>query len=86
MKKLIVLFLIILLSSLSFAYIWENVGPSNLQVNNFNTVFYNILVEILCSSDGILINEGGNWIEYTYGFLPAWSAVGLDPNNILVLL
>ena len=86
MKKIIILFLIIFLSSLSFAYMWENVGPSDLQVNNFNTVFYNILVEILCSSDGILINEGGIWVEYSYGSFPAWSAVGLDPNNILVLM
>ena len=85
MKKLIILFLVIFLSSLSFAYMWENIGPSDLQVNNFNTVFYNILVEILCSSDGIHINEGGNWVEYTCVSLPAWSAVGLDPNNILVL-
>ena len=85
MKKMIVLFIIIFLSSLSFAYVWENVGPSDLQVNNFNTVFYNILVEILCSCDGIHINEGGTWVEYPYSGLPAWSAVGLDPNNILVL-
>ncbi|MCD4796593.1 MAG: gliding motility-associated C-terminal domain-containing protein [Candidatus Cloacimonetes bacterium] len=86
MKKMIILFLIIYLSSFSFAYMWENVGPSDLQVNNFNTVFYNILVEILCSSDGILINEEGNWVEYPYSGLPAWKAIGLDPNNILVLL
>ena len=86
MKKFIILFLVIFLSSLSLTYMWENVGPSDLQVNYFNTVFYNILVEILCSSDGILINEGGTWVEYPYGFLPAWSAVGLDPNNILVLI
>jgi hypothetical protein len=86
MKKMIILFLLIFLSSLSFAYMWESIGPSNLQVNNFNTVFYNILVEILCSSNGILINEGGNWVEYPYSGLPAWSTVGLDPNNILVLL
>ncbi len=85
MKKLIILFLVIFLSSLSFAYMWENIGPSDLQVNNFNTVFYNILVEILCSSNGIHINEGSNWIEYTCVSLPAWSAIGLDPNNILVL-
>ncbi|MCK4311889.1 MAG: T9SS type A sorting domain-containing protein [Candidatus Cloacimonetes bacterium] len=86
MKKLIILFLVIFLSSLSFAYMWESIGPSDLQINNFNTVFYNILVEILCSSDGILINEGGNWVEYTYSGLPAWKAIGLDPNNILVLI
>ncbi len=86
MKKMIILFLIIFLSSFSFAYMWENVGPSDLQVNNFNTVFYNIPVEILCSSNGILINEGGNWVEFPYSGLPAWSTVGLDPNNILVLL
>ncbi|MCD4731577.1 MAG: T9SS type A sorting domain-containing protein, partial [Bacteroidales bacterium] len=64
----------------------DSVGPSDAHVNNFNTVYYNVLIEILCTSDGFLINEGGNWIEYTYGGLPAWSAVGLDPNNILVLL
>ena len=86
MKKIIIIFLVIFLSSFSFAYMWENVGPSNLQVNSFNTVYYNILVEILCSSDGILINEGGNWVEYSCGFLPAWNAIGLDPDNILVLL
>lgn len=86
MKKLFALFSAILVSICASAYEWNSIGPSNVQVNNFNTVFYNVSIEILCTSDAILINEGDNWIEYTYGGLPAWSAVGLDPNNILVLL
>lgn len=86
MKKFIVLISTLLISTIMSAYEWDSIGPTNVQVNNFNTVFYNISFEILCTSNGIVINEGGNWIEYTYGGLPAWSAVGLDPNNILVLL
>ena len=86
MKNLIILISALLVSAFTFAYEWESIGPSNIQVNNFNTVFYNVSIEILCTSDGILINEGDDWIEYTYGGLPAWSAAGLDPNNILVLL
>lgn len=86
MKNLFVLISALLVSTFAFAYEWDRIGPSNIQVNSFNTVFYNISLEILCTSDGFLINEGDNWIEYTYGALPAWNAVGLDPNNILVLL
>lgn len=86
MKKLVLIILTLLTSTFSFAYEWDSIGPSNVQVNNFNNVFYNVSLEILCTSDGILIHEGDNWTEYTYGGLPAWSAVGLDPNNILVLL
>ena len=86
MKNLFVLISALLVSTFAFAYEWDRIGPSDIQVNSFNTVFYNISLEILCTSDGFLINEGDNWIEYTYGALPAWNAVGLDPNNILVLL
>lgn len=86
MKKLIVITTVMFVSTFLFAYEWDRIGPDNIMVNNFNTVFYNISLEILCASDGIYINEGGTWIEYTYGGLPAWSAVGLDPNNILVLM
>lgn len=86
MKKLFVIILALLVSSFASAYEWDGIGPSNVQVNNFNTVFYDVPIEILCTSNGILINEGGNWIEYIHVGLPAWSAVGLDSNNILVLL
>ena len=86
MKKLLILIFVLFVSVFAYAYDWESVGPSDLQVNNFNTVFYNMPIEILCVSDGILINEGGNWVEYPYYGLPAWSAVGLDPNNILVFI
>jgi hypothetical protein len=87
MKKISIAILALLVSIFSYAYEWDSIGPSDVQVNNFNTVYYNILTEILCTSDGILINYGDdNWVEYTYSGLSAWSAVGLDPNNILVLL
>ena len=86
MKKISIIILALLVSTFSCAYEWDSIGPADVQVNNFNTVYYNILIEILCTSEGILINEGDQWVEYNYGGLPAWSAVGLDPNNILVLL
>jgi len=86
MKNLFILISALFVSAFVSAYEWDNIGPSDIQVNSFNTVFYNVSLEILCTSDGFLINEGDNWIEYTYGALPAWNAVGLDPNNILVLL
>ena len=86
MKKLIVLISAMLVSVFLFAYEWDRIGPANLHVNNFNVISYNLPVEILCTSNGILIHEGDDWNEYTYSELPAWNAVGLDPNNILVLL
>ena len=85
MNKLFVLISALLVSTFVSAYEWDSIGPSNVQVNSFNTVFYNVSLEILCTSDGILINEGDNWIEYTHVGLPALNLVGLDPNNILVL-
>lgn len=86
MKKLLIITAALLVSTFLFAYEWDSIGPSDVQVNNFNTVYYNVLIEILCTSDGIIINDGDQWVEYTYSGLPAWSAVGLDSNNILVLL
>jgi len=86
MKKCIVCISTLLLSTVVFAYEWDSIGPSDVHVNNFNTVFYNISIEILSTANGIMINEGGNWIEYSFGGLPARGVVGLDPNHILVLL
>jgi type IX secretion system substrate protein len=76
----------ILFTVSAYAYEWDSIGPTNLHVNNFSTIFYNVSIEVLCTSTGIVINEGNNWVEYSYGDLPAWDVVGLDPNNILVLL
>lgn len=86
MKKLSVFLLALLMNTYSIAYDWYALGPSDVEVNNFNTVFYNLLVEIICTSNGIMINEGESWTEYSYGDLPVWSAVELDPENILVLM
>jgi len=86
MKNLFVLISALFISTFVSAYEWDSIGPSDIQINSFNTVYYNVLIEILCTSDGILIHEGDSWTEYTHVGLPAWNVVGLDPNNILVLL
>ncbi|MEE4259857.1 MAG: T9SS type A sorting domain-containing protein [Bacteroidales bacterium] len=86
MKKIFILNSAMLLSTFLFAYEWDRIGPANLHVNNFNVISYNLPVEILCTSNGILIHEGDDWNEYTYSELPAWNAVVFDPNNVLVIL
>jgi hypothetical protein len=86
MKKLIVLTSAMLVSVFLFAYDWDRIGPANIHVNSYDVVLYNIAIEIFCTDNGILIHEGDEWNEYATGGLPALNAVGLDPNNILVLL
>ena len=85
MKKLSILVLALLISTLVFAFEWDSIGPNNVYVNNFNVVSYNIDIEILCTTDGIIIHEGDAWNSYSNVQLPALTVVGLDPDNLLVL-
>ena len=82
----IILISFLLLSSYAMGYQWDSIGPGEVKVYNFCVVNYNLPIEILCTDAGIMIHEGNDWTEYTYGGLPAWDAHGLDPNNILVLM
>lgn len=86
MKKFFIIIWAILISIFCNAYEWDSIGPANVYVNNFNVAQYNIAIEILCTSDGILIHEGNAWNSYNNAQLPALTAVGLDPDNLLVLL
>ena len=69
------------------AYQWDSIGPTNVQVYNFNTAYCGgNVVQVLCTNEGIIISENGNWNSYvTYDF-PAWGAVGLDDNTLLLIL
>lgn len=81
--KAILIILVIFLPSLSQAYIWDAIGPENVESN-----FYCCLFEIICTSSGILRYEEDNWVEYSYGGLPVWEAYPLVPgyNDLLVVM
>ncbi len=86
MKKSIAILIILLISTLSRAYIWEGFGPAGIDVNNVYISETNPFAEIICASNGLYLFDGENWNLYSSGTLPVWSAFALDENHLLVIL
>ncbi len=86
MKKSTIWISLLLISINAFSYEWDSIGPTSITVNNFHVISYNIDIEIICANEGLYINEGNEWNQYSNSELPAIAAVGLDPNNLLVLM
>ena len=82
MKKIVFL-LLILFPTVSFATDWSSIGPANLDVLNYYT---GVGGEILCTTKGMLVQEGNDWVEYSVGNLPVLNVIDLDQNNLLVLM
>ncbi len=81
-KILICVSIILLFKSLSFANSWNSIGPSDINVNNYYSSPY---YEVLCTSNGILINEGGDWNGYSNN-LPVWIVTDLDATTLLMIM
>lgn len=54
------------------AYIWSEIGPTGIETYNFSLFGGGIAFEVICEENGILVNEGVEWIEYSYNGLPVW--------------
>jgi len=72
-KKLLIAFVITLvIPVICLAYFWSEIGFGDIETYNFYVFGGGIAYEIICEENGILVNEGGDWIEYSYGNLPVW--------------
>ena len=86
--KRIILITLMIIPILCNAYIWESIGPSDITANNFYVCDTGIIWEIICTSNGILINNDGIWEEYNYSYLPVWDVhyVTLATGDLLVVM
>ena len=68
----VIISLFLILPTLSRAYDWESIGPVDIEANNFYVWGGGIVYEIICTSDGMLVNINTTWEEFNYGYLPIW--------------
>ena len=86
MKKLFVYLLLIYLPVFSQTGDWTSIGPTDVKVNDYANLFESQYFEVLCTDNGIVLLDGYNWYEFTYGGMPCNEAVQLDSNNILIAM
>jgi len=61
---------------------WIPIGPDTVQVNGCMSY----QKDILLVSDGIMVNEYGNWNKYSYGNLPVWDVIGFSKDTLLLVI
>ncbi|MCP4713292.1 MAG: hypothetical protein GY869_32075, partial [Planctomycetes bacterium] len=83
MKKLSITIAILLIPIFCHAYTWESIGPTDVNVNEYYT---GPGVEVLCTSDGMLVRNLDDWDEYSNGNLPIWDVMEFDNESILVIM
>jgi len=87
MKKLILLFISVLLSSVVFSYTWNSVGPEGI---NASRLCFNIGLPywVICVEDGMYLYnyDTHESAYYTYNGLPVTGAAYLDANHIIVVM
>lgn len=71
-SKYLTILLLLILPIFSLAYVWEGIGPDSIEANNFYVWGGGVFYEIICTSDGMLVNINANWEEFNYGYLPIW--------------
>ncbi|MDP8321892.1 MAG: FlgD immunoglobulin-like domain containing protein [Candidatus Stygibacter australis] len=72
-KKFLIAFVITLfIPVICLAYFWSEIGPADIETYNFYVFGGGVAYEIICEENGILVNEGDEWIEYSYYDLPVW--------------
>ena len=87
MKKYLFLFLL-LFPLLCQSYNWDNIGPAGIEANNFYLWGGGVVYELICASDGLWVNNAGNWQEYSYGDLPVWDveAVAIATADLIAVM
>jgi len=72
-KKLFFAFVVtLLIPVICQAYLWTQIGPDDVETYDYYVFGGGVAYEIICEENGILVNEGGDWTEYSYGNLPVW--------------
>ncbi len=82
MKGFYFTILFLLLPFRTYSFDWISIGPDTVQVNG--GISYE--KDILTISDGLLVNEEGNWIKYSNGNLPVWDIIGFGNNTLLLIM
>lgn len=81
-------FILFLLPVLLFSYTWTSYGPEDIAINSYAMFGGGLVTEIVCTENGIMINNNEQWVEYSYGSLPCWEIVeimGYDDDYIVVM-
>ncbi|MCF7913485.1 MAG: hypothetical protein K9M99_13245 [Candidatus Cloacimonetes bacterium] len=65
------IFVTLFFPAAGLAYIWSELGPTDLETYNFYIFGGGVAYEIICEENGILVNEGSEWVEYSNN-LPVW--------------
>jgi len=72
-KKLFIAFVITLfIPVICQAYLWTQIGPADVETYDFHVFGGGVAYELICEENGIIVNEGDEWIEYSYYGLPVW--------------
>jgi hypothetical protein len=87
MKKLLLLFVSVLLGSVGLSYTWNSVGPEGI---NASRLCFNVGLPywVICVEDGMYLYnyDTHESVYYTYGGLPVTGAVCLDANHLIVVM
>lgn len=81
--KFTVLLLLLTSPQTGNAWNWSPVGPDT-EILNFHTGA-GAYCEVLCSTDGLIVYEYGDWQTYSYGGLPVLDVAGLDDQRLLLV-
>lgn len=86
--KKILLTILIFLTIPVFSYEWESYGPTDIEAHNFYVWGGGIAYEIICTSEGLLVNQDGSWESYSYSNLPVWDVetVSMATADLLVVM
>ncbi len=69
-----------------FAYTWTPYGPGEANINGWLFHQEPPVYTVLCTTPGILLDQGSGWMAYSYGSLPCAGACELDAQRILVAM
>ena len=86
MKKLFIFLLLCSLPVFSKTGEWTSIGPTDVKVNDYANLFESQYFEVLCTDNGIVLLDGSNYYEFTYGGMPCNESIQLDSNNILIAM
>jgi len=80
--------MLLILTIPAFSYEWQSYGPTDIEAYNFYVWGGGIAYEIICTSEGLLVNQDGIWELYSYSNLPVWDVekVTMATADLLVVM
>ncbi|MCF7913486.1 MAG: T9SS type A sorting domain-containing protein [Candidatus Cloacimonetes bacterium] len=67
------------------AYSWSEIGPTDIETYNFHAFSGDNTYEIICEENGIIVNEGAEWLEYSCYDLPVWDVETVISDSIDII-